>query len=227
MDRIRSHEDKAIFKVSSQTESLVSSVYILLPQRWWWQDRSSTALNTIHHLLVCLKIWHPSTVPAPQSPLSQFLWVILICSSDALLVIMKDMMGGGWGRRALYDTDANKRGRDLHKIHHHTCHPNPHQYHNSILVFIWIQVLSLVCVCVFLGGHDAIKECSKVSSPLCVAKLDLSQAWAVCKLVTESSSAQCTVRMKKITHRKLHWEWCATQFEDASENTQWRKVWQM
>ena len=51
----------------------------------------------------------------------------LLFQSDALLMIMKD----GWGGGALCDTDANKRGRDLHNIHHHTCHLNAHQYHNT------------------------------------------------------------------------------------------------
>ena len=37
----------------------------------------------------------------------------------------------GWMRAetALCDTDANKRGRDLYKIHHHTCQLYLHQHH--------------------------------------------------------------------------------------------------
>ena len=43
----------------------------------------------------------------------------------------------GWMRAetALCDTDANKRGRDLYKIHHHTCQLYLHQHHNHTQTF--------------------------------------------------------------------------------------------
>ena len=126
--------------------------------------------------IISLSVWrfgHPWKV-SQQSALSQFWWVMIICSGDALLLmIMKDMRGDGWGWgvRALCDTDANKRGREIHKIHHHAA--------ISILISIIIAFNSRVrssfhrfkhhhqCtgLCVCLGGPDGIKECSKVSSP--------------------------------------------------------------
>ena len=150
-------------------------------------------------MLVCLKIWTLLKSITTITIVTILKWVMIICSGDALLMIMTDMRGDGWGWgvRALCDTDANKRGREIHKIHHHAA--------ISILISIIIAFNSRVrssfhrfkhhhrCtgVCVF-GRPWWYQRVFQSFKPLCVAKLDLSQAQAVCKLVT-ACSAQCTV----------------------------------
>ena len=97
----------------------------------------------------------------------------LLFQRDALLMMMKD----GWGGGALCDTDANKRGRDLHNIHHHTCHLNAHQYHNSNQLNEGLFIIlnsSLkhqcigVCVCVVGAAKMVSKSVPNFQALVCV-----------------------------------------------------------
>ena len=63
----------------------------------------------------------------------------------------------GWMRAetALCDTDANKRGRDLYKIHHHTCQLYLHQHHNHTQTFGYYKKKFIFTLPACLHGHWA------------------------------------------------------------------------